>query len=178
MKILKTILTSTAFAGILTMSQFANAQNISEKSSAITVDGTSTLHDWTMSTSSSTFSGTVSGNTITNVKFSVPVANLKSTKGKMMDNKAYKALKSEKAPNITFTASSINIGSGNATGKLTIAGVTKNSTFPITVTKKGNVYTITGTENVKMSDFGMEKPGFMGVKTGDDVKIKVTIVAE
>lgn len=178
MEILKTILSTTAFVGILTFSQFADAQNITQKSSKITVNGTSTLHDWTMSASSSTFTGTVSGNAITNVKFSIPVKNLSSTKGKMMDNKAYKALKTDTAPNISFAATSIPVGSGNVSGKMTIAGVTKNVSFPVTVVKKGAAYTIDGTETIKMSDYGVEKPGFMGVKTGDDVTVKVSIVAQ
>ena len=41
----------------------------------------------------------------------------------MMDNKAYKALKSDKNPNITFTAATLPLGKSNVTGKLTIAAV-------------------------------------------------------
>lgn len=178
MKILKTILSTTVFVGILTFSQFTNAQNITQKSSKVTVNGTSSLHDWAMTASSSTFTGTVSGNSITNVKFSIPVKNLTSTKGNMMNNKAYKALKSDSTPNISFTAVSIPVGSGNVSGKMTIAGVTKNVSFPVTVVKKGTAYTIDGTETIKMSDYGVEKPGFMGVKTGDEVTVKVSIVAQ
>ncbi|MDO5638216.1 MAG: YceI family protein [Myroides sp.] len=155
-----------------------SAQNISGKSASVTVDGTSSLHDWTMSASTATFSGTVNGNAINNVKFAMPTKNLKSKKGKMMDNKAYNALNADKAPNITFTASSINVGKGNATGQLSIAGTTKNVTFPVSVSKSGNAYTISGNTTVKMSDYGMKTPGFMGVKTGDAVTIKVNIVAE
>ena len=59
------------------------------------------MHDWTMTSSSANFSGTINGNAITNVKFSMPVKNLKSTKGKMMDNKVYDALKADKAPSHT-----------------------------------------------------------------------------
>ena len=75
---------------------FVNAQNITGKSTKIAVDGTSPMHDWTMTSSSANFSGTINGNAITNVKFNMPVKNLKSTKGKMMDNKAYDALKAVK----------------------------------------------------------------------------------
>ena len=156
---------------------FVNAQNITGKSTKIAVDGTSPMHDWTMTSSSANFSGTINGNAITNVKFSMPVKNLKSTKGKMMDNKAYDALKADKAPNISFTATSLSVGKGNLAGKLTIAGVTKDVSFPVNVVKNGASYNITGTENLKLSDFGMERPGFMGVKTGDAIKVTVNIVA-
>ena len=135
------------------------------------------MHDWTMTSSSANFSGTINGNAITNVKFSMPVKNLKSTKGKMMDNKVYDALKANKAPNISFTATSLSVGKGNLAAKLTIAGVTKDVSFPVNVIKNGASYNITGTENLKLSDFGMERPGFMGVKTGDAIKVTVNIVA-
>ena len=122
------------------------------------------MHDWTMTSSSANFSGTINGNAITNVKFSMPVKNLKSTKGKMMDKKVYDALKADKAPNISFTATSLSVGKGNLAGKLTIAVVTKDVSFPVNVVKNGASYNITGTENLKLSDFGMERPGFMGIK--------------
>lgn len=64
------------------------------------------------------------------------------------------------------------------TGKLTVAGAARNVTFPVSVVKKGNAYFIEGTETIKLSEFGMERPGFMGIKTGDAVTVKVSIVAE
>lgn len=94
-----------------------------------------------------------------------------------MDNKVYDALKADKAPNISFTATSLSVGKGNLAGKLTIAEVTKDVSFPVNVVKNGASYNITGTENLKLSDFGMERPGFMGVKTGDAIKVTVNIVA-
>lgn len=96
----------------------------------------------------------------------------------MMDNKAHAALKADKFPTISFSAPSIAVGKSNLSGKMTIAGVSKNVTFPVTVLKNANTYTINGTETLKLSDFGMERPGFMGVKTGDVVTVKVNIVAE
>lgn len=154
-----------------------SAQNITGKSTKITVAGTSPLHDWTMTSTTASFSGLVSGNAINNIKFTTTSKNLKSTKGKMMDNKAYTALKAEKFPTVSFSATSMNIGKSNVTGKLTIAGVTKNVTLPVTVVKNGNSYTITGSENMTLSEFGMERPGFLGVKTGDAVTVTVNIVA-
>ena len=154
-----------------------NAQTITAKSSKTTVNGTSPMHDWVMNSSTATFVGTVSGNAITNAKFIIAAKTLKSEKGSMMDNKAYKALKSDAQPNITFTAASLPVGKTNVNGKLTIAGVTKAVTFPVNVVKNGASYNITGTENLKLSDFGMERPGFMGVKTGDAIKVTVNIVA-
>ncbi|OWK97778.1 YceI family protein [Chryseobacterium manosquense] len=161
---MKNTLKSVMLLFAVTFFGFVNAQNITGKSTKIAVDGTSPMHDWTMTSSSANFSGTINGNAITNVKFNMPVKNLKSTKGKMMDNKAYDALKADKAPNISFTATSLSVGKGNLAGKLTIAGVTKDVSFPVNVVKNGASYNITGTENLKLSDFGMERPGFMGIK--------------
>lgn len=167
----------TLALGLTLFSGVAFAQNITGKNVSVSVDGTSPMHNWTMTSNAATFTGTVSGNTINNVKFTMPAKNLKGTKGKMMDNKAHEALKADKSPNITFTATSAAVGKSNIAGALTIAGVTKNVSIPATVTKNGNSYTISGAINTKMSDFGMKTPGFMGVKTGDGVTVKVNIVA-
>ena len=170
-------LTKLITATFILFGLMASAQAINGKSSKIVVSGTSPMHDWTMSASGATFSGTVSDGAINNVKFVVPAKNLKSTKGKMMDNKAYSALKADKAPNISFTATSLKVGKYNLAGKLSIAGVTKNVSIPVNVTKTGNSYTITGKETMTLSEYGMERPGFMGVRTGDAITVDVNIVA-
>ena len=56
------------------------------------------MHDWEMKGATSTFTGLVAGNTITNVSLTVPVKTLSAEKGKIMEKKAYEALKSDKAP--------------------------------------------------------------------------------
>lgn len=178
MKTLRIFLNATILCGTLFFYQNAEAQKINQKTTSIAVNGTSPLHDWEMNSSAATFTGTVNGNSISNATFTMPVKNLKSKKGTTMDNKAYEALKAAQYPTISFTTSSINIGKSNVTGKLTIAGVSKNVSFPVNVAKNENTYTIYGTETVKLSDYGMSRPGFMGIKTGDDVTIKVNIVAQ
>lgn len=153
------------------------AQAINAKSSKVVVSGTSPMHDWTMTSTSASFTGTAAENALTNVKFSVAAKSLKSTKGSMMDNKAYKALLADKNPNIVFTAASLPLGKSNVAGKLTIAGVTKNVSVNVNVAKNGGSYTITASESLKMSDYGMETPGFLGVHTGDAVTINASVVA-
>lgn len=178
MKTTRNLLTLTLTIGFLLLCQLSNAQKLTQKATAITVSGTSPMHDWIMTGSNAAFTGVLTNRTITNVIFTVPAKSLKAEKGKMMERKAYDALIADKAPNITFTTSSINIGKSNVTGKLTIAGVTKNVSFPVSVTKKGSAYIIDCTETVKLSEFGMERPGFMGIKTGDIITIKVNVTAE
>ena len=155
-----------------------SAQKITQASSTVKVTGTSPAHDWEMNGTGVVFSGTVSGDAITGVNLSFPAKNLKSSKGKMMDNKAHDALKADKSPNVTFTANSIAIGKSNVAGKLTIAGITNNITLPVTVTKKGDTYVIEGVESLKLSDYGMERPGMIGMKTGDVVTVKMNVVAK
>lgn len=154
------------------------AQKISSKTVKTTVAGTSTMHDWTMTSTSGTFSANISGNTLTDVTYTLGAKSLKSGKG-AMDTNAYKALQAEKFPNITFTATSVNVGKGTMTGKLKVTDVTKTVSFPVTVAKNGTTYTITGTENIKLTDFGVSPPSFMmnTVKTGNDVKITVSVSA-
>lgn len=156
---------------------FVYAQNITGKSVKIEVNGTSPMHNWKMNSSSGTFSGNVAGNVISDVKFTTATKSLKSEKGKIMDNKAYDALKADKNPNISFAVNTIQIGKSILNGKLTVAGVTKNVVVPVVVTKTGAAYKITGESHLKMSDFGMQTPGFMGIRTGDAVVVKIDIVA-
>ncbi|MCG2793467.1 MAG: YceI family protein [Weeksellaceae bacterium] len=178
MKTTKMLITTGMFLGVLIIPQLSNAQKIAQKATSITVLGTSPLHDWEMKGSAGTFSGIVSGNSVTNINFSVPAKTLKAEQGKTMEKKAYDALKADKVPTITFTATSINLGKSNAAGKLSIAGITKNASFPVSIVKKGNSYLIDATETINLSDFGMERPGFMGIRTGDVVTVKVNVVAE
>ena len=177
MKTMKNLITATLALGTLCFAQLLNAQKLTQKTTTIAINGTSPMHDWTMTSTSAIFTGTVNGNTITNVKFVMASKNLKSEKGKMMDNKAYKALKADANPNITFTAASLPLGKSNVAGKLSIAGVTKNINLTVNVEKNGNSYKITGSESLKMSEYGMETPGFLGVTTGDAVTVNVNIVA-
>ncbi|WP_084466322.1 YceI family protein [Kaistella palustris] len=156
-----------------------SAQKISSNQVKTTVEGTSTMHDWTMVSTAGTFSGNVSGNSITDIQYVMAAKSLKSGKGPM-DSNAYKALQADKHPNITFTASSVNVGKGTMSGKLTVANVTKNVTFPVTVAKNGAAYTITGVETIKMTEYGVTPPSFMmnTVKTGNDLKITVSLTAK
>lgn len=76
-------------------SGMASAQEISSKAVKTTVSGTSTMHDWTMTSTSGTFSGTVAGNAINNIQYNLGAKTLKSGKG-AMDSNAYKAMKADK----------------------------------------------------------------------------------
>lgn len=164
--------------GLGLLSGLAFGQKISSKTVKTVVSGTSTLHDWKMTSSNGTFSGTISGNAIQDVQYSMTGKSLKSGKG-AMDTNAYKAIEADKYPNISFSATSVNIGKGTMTGKLTVTNVTKTISVPVSVSKSGNSYTISSTASIKMTEFGVTPPSFMmnTVKTGNEISITVNAVA-
>lgn len=159
----------------------------SSKSLSLTVSGTSTLHDWDMKSST----GTIEANFALNAAGAITAVNglSFSTKGESlksghdaMDKNAYKALKVDKAPAITFTSNSATITSLDASnfsvksvGKLTIAGATLDA--EIVATCKVNAdktITVMGSKKISMKEFGMAPPTFMmgTIKTGNDVTLK------
>jgi polyisoprenoid-binding protein YceI len=116
---------------------------------------------------------------IKNVVLRVKVTDIKSTKGKMMDNKTYDAFNYEKNPFITFKLTTQKVNEAESTidvkGDLTMAGVTK--TIDMTISYKllaGGDLQIVGSQILSMTDFGMEPPtAMMGtIKVGKEVTVK------
>jgi hypothetical protein len=149
----------------------------------LTVSGTSTLHDWEMKTSkiacNATFTfyedGDLGGLTLLN--FTMPAESLKSDH-KGMDDNAYRALKTSKNPTITFNLTTATVSSEGktikCTGKLTIAGVTKD--IELLAAAKVNAdksINIKGSKKLNMRDYNIDPPSFMmgAVKTGENVTI-------
>ncbi|HEY1114665.1 MAG TPA: YceI family protein [Chitinophagaceae bacterium] len=156
-------------------------------SGAITVAGTSTLHDWKETSSKGSVNAvfTMSGNKISDLAllvFTVPVTSLKS-EHKTMDNNTYKALKANKHPEIAYTLSSATVTPVNATtftiktkGKLTIAGTTRETDVDATAkVNADNSITVTGSKKLKMTDYGVTPPKVMMIKTGNDLTISYNL---
>ncbi len=159
--------------------------------SKIQVDGTSSMHDWTMNGSNPSCEATFildenGGITSVNaLRFSMQVKALKSSKSGL-DKNAYSTLKADKFDKITYTMISATPvqANGNSfviktTGNLVVAGVTKKTDLQTTCTKNSNgTYTCTGTKDLKMTDFNLEPPSFMfgAMKTGDELIIKYEII--
>lgn len=179
MKTKRNVISLALLLGVTLFPQLSNAQKLIQKSTNVKINGTSTLHDWNMTSTQSNFTGTVSGNAITDVRFVMKAESLKS-KENAMDKNAYKALQTSKYPELIFTATSLPAaGSTTITGNLTISNVTKPVKIPVTVTKNGTSYSIKGIAKIKMSTFGVKAPTFMmgTIKTGDDLSIDVNITA-
>jgi polyisoprenoid-binding protein YceI len=169
-----------------------HAQNtLTVKSVKASIQGTSTLHEWESEITKITCLGNFQseGNRLKNledINVRIPVAGIKSSEGRMMDNKTYEAFKSEEHPYILYTASraQITVDAANVTtirvsGNLTMAGTTKS----ITVEARGKSLAngdmeISLSRALKMTEFNMKPPtAMMGtIKVGDEVTVTVNLV--
>lgn len=154
--------------------------------SYITIAGTSTLHEWTMSSSQLQLvvaAETQADGTIGQIKslsLSVPSQSLKSA-NKGMDKNAYSALKVDKNKTINFIMSSATVQKNiiQCLGNLSIAGVTKQVSVDATCAVKSGKSSLicSGSKQLKMSDYQVEAPSFMfgTVKTGNEITISFNI---
>ena len=128
------ITTLIAAAMLLFFAQAGMGQgSLQVKPNKMTVQGSSTIHDWESQITKADVKGEflVDNSQLKEVKnfeVKIPVESIKSTKGKMMDNKTYDAFNSEKNPYIIYALSNARInedGTIDGNGTLTMAGVTK-----------------------------------------------------
>jgi polyisoprenoid-binding protein YceI len=167
--------------------------------SKLSIAGTSTLHDWTVS--SQIISGfmewesnspidpaqaTLPALKVTpKVEVTLPVRSIKSDKS-LMDNVMHEAMKKEQHPKVEYRLKEMKLKEAarkagdpiqfDTKGDLTVAGVTKPVAMVVSIDKGADGgLKATGSANVKMSDFGIQPPApkvALGmIKTGDDVKV-------
>lgn len=153
------------------------------------LDGTATTGSWSVECAA--IGGFVEldaafpeGSTKPKVEISVTVRQLKSGK-KAMDAVMHDAMKQSSHAKIGYKvlelkpkgAASGGKSEFDATGTLTVAGVTRTNTMPVTIERLDKTkLKITGAISIKMTDFGIKPPspdipGGSIIKTGDDVKI-------
>lgn len=167
--------------------------------SKMKIDGTSTLHDWTVECAviggfmefDATFPENAPAAAPSAVKpkveVTIPVRQLKSGK-KSMDAVMHDAMKQTQFPRIEYKMISMKPKAGaaagsskaefEATGALTVSGVTQTNTMPVTIERvEQTKLKVTGTTALKMTQFGIKPPSpdipGLGalIKTGDDVKL-------
>ncbi len=177
---------------MVSLSVFLNAQVKYHASySKISIAGTSTLHDWDMTSEKANcdISFSFDGANLTGLSsllFTVQAETLKSDR-KGMDKNAYKALNSEKYPVISFSSNYANIRSNgpnsyviSAKGKLTISGVSKEVWLAgvSTINPSDMSIQTTGSAKMKMSEYKVEAPSFMfgAMKTGDEITVKFNVI--
>jgi polyisoprenoid-binding protein YceI len=97
-----------------------------------------------------------------------------------------KYLETDKYPNAVLTVPRPAIrfppdgadASGNAPGTLNLHGQTKPVTISYKAHRAGDTYVVTGSAHVKMTDFGIAQPSYLGVTVKPDVDITVSFSAK
>lgn len=172
------ILTMAAILAVLSAAGQANYRQ--SGTSTVMIAGTSTMHDWTMTSTGANYNATFEVNAdgtpskLTTVAFTLPAESLKSHE-KAMDKNAYKSLNTDKYKDITFqlTSSKITGKTISCNGNLTISGTTKPVEVDVTYEAKNGTLVCKGSKKIKMTDFKVEPPSFMfgTIKTGDEITI-------
>jgi hypothetical protein len=153
--------------------------------SVISIAGTSTMHDWTMTSKEAVCDAVIETNAqgqpvkLSSLSMSLLAESLKSGKG-AMDKNAYSALKTDKNKQITFQLITARFDGKNltCTGNLTIAGTTKQIDIEATYTVLATgALQFKGSQKLAMLDYKVEPPSFMfgSVKTGNALTISFDV---
>lgn len=164
----------------------------SSKDNLVKISGKSNVHDWTMNAENPVCEASFAAfsaednvpKSLTSLNFSVNAKSLKS-ESTSMNNRTYKAIKADAYPQITFklreatvTPQQKNKFTVNATGTLTIAGVSKVISLQVNgEVKSDNTIVCSGQEKIRLTDYGIQPPSFMlgAMKVGNDLSIAFTL---
>ena len=196
----KTLLMATAAIGLgatAAMAQSPSAIRLRlEPGSEITIQGTSTLHDFHCKTDkilayvdvdpSYTKDLTKVARPLVSVKVNI-VARTLTCGGGTIDNNMYKTLKTDQFQLIKYTMSGYDLldattssFSANTKGTLQIAGQDKPVDIKINAARlaEGKA-TAEGEQTIKLTDFGIDPPSFMfgRLKVGNEIKVKFNLRA-
>lgn len=180
---------TTLFVGLFFF-QVSTSQTytLNNSSSELKVKGTSSLHDWELTTDEQSGEAEVENSDDFRIKalsFSVKSESLKSGKSGM-DKNTYKALKTDKHETIDFNLSSVskvekvseNQFKATVNGNLKICGVKKSISLSLNIKLEGAKLFIEGEKSLKMTDYGVKPPkALLGtIKTGDAITIAFSSV--
>ena len=158
--------------------------------SNVKIEGTSTIHDWTMESAliggsmetQPGFPESATTNALAakpTVQIVMLVRSLKSSSTRM-DEVMQEHMNVATFPKIEYKLIELKPKSGlqfDAVGVLTINGTTKTNIMPVTFEHMdGTKLKVSGSAPLKMTDFGVKPPapnilGMAPIKTGDDIKI-------
>ncbi len=95
------------------------------------------------------------------------------------DSHAMEAVQSRKYPRVTFESTAIKPETDGyaVSGNLTFHGQTRPVSFHVTPKTTAKRIEITGSFDVKLSDFGVERPSLMFVRTQDKLTLKFDLFA-
>ncbi|NNE77295.1 MAG: hypothetical protein HKN31_09510, partial [Pricia sp.] len=120
---MKRIFFSALCIAFTTIGLAQETYTLSDKS-VLTIDGSSTIHDWTVTANTMKGELKADGKTPKEIDFEVDVENINSERGAAMDKKMHEALKKEEHPKVTFTLKE-TIPESSLAGTLNIAGQEK-----------------------------------------------------
>ena len=149
--------------------------------SVLTVDGTSTLHDWTVTANTCDGSLNIKEQVIKEISFEADVTSIKSTRGATMDKKTHNALKKEEHPKVIFSAVDVAFSEGDnqsISGKLNVAGVEKDVVITASIKNSAGNIQLTGNYKITLQEYNMEPPTAMfgSIVVGDDVTVNFDLV--
>ena len=166
--------------------------------SQLTFEGTSTLHGFTCTTTTmqayidvdpayQTASLSTIARPLVAVQVVIPVKSLAC--GGDLENNMRKTLNATQYPYVVYKLTTYDIVAGSASasafaaatqGNLTISGKENPVTLTVKATRSGDgVVSATGTQVIKMTEFGIKPPTFMlgTLRVGNELKVKFTINA-
>lgn len=155
--------------------------------SAVWIEGDSTLHPWSSTSTKVALEMTLEEGTLAAAKaqkpaklvVKVPVDSLKSEHGGL-DKNLQKALNAKEHPEIVFAMDSYKTEGSqvSATGSLTINGTTKPATVAGELSEQDGKLVVQGKHPLVMSEFGVKPPKMMmgAVKVADKVLVEFKLV--
>lgn len=154
-------------------------------SATLTIDGTSTMHDYSLKTTklivtAAEVAGPVllQAGTLQAFALQIPLRDF-TTEKEPLKKKFLETMKADKHPVITFKLASYTAEDAliRAKGMLTVAGVEKEIDLDLAVKETSAGVHVSGTRTLSMKEFGIKAPTmFMGMlKTNDQVTIKFAL---
>ena len=153
---------------------------LNKSQSTMSINGTSSLHDWESIVNDFSVTGNISEEAVTELKVEVIVKSIESGKS-IMDSKTFDALKEKEFPTISFQAARLKIDGEKISGKGTVnvAGQSKEISIAAKILQQSkSELKVAGEVNIVMSEFQIEPPKAMfgTLHTGDQVTIKYELL--
>lgn len=173
---MKKVLLTLFFASVAFVGFAQDTFNLSEESK-LTIDGTSTVHDWTVTANTLEGSVKAEGNSPKEIDFQVAVADIMSERGATMDKKMHAALQKETHPKVMFALKEVK-NESTLVGTLTIGGNSQDVEITGKIDASGEMIKISGEYGIALKDYEIEPPTAMfgQVIVGPDVTVKFDLV--
>lgn len=187
----KSLVAALLLFGVVSLS--AQVRYQATPGSKVKIDGTSTVHDWTVEggiiggfvefeSAEALDPAKTASDVKAKVEVNIPVRSLKSGK-KLMDDIMHDAMKVKDNNAVKYTLKEIKPQARKAgdplkfdtKGDLSVAGVTKPIDMVVTLVPQGNTLKATGSKQLKMTDFDIKPPapsvGLGLIKTADEITV-------